>query len=158
TLFPSQSLVPAGWYAYDKAGHAPAWWTATLARESQSATPQPDKPRPPARGKKDPAPSAEALFSAGDIAPAETPQAATSLGARVVASPHMTSQRQLIRRAPSDASVAALIDALVAAGGRITIAEAAEATGESPVRLRSGYLATVMRMLNIDGYPVLQVT
>jgi hypothetical protein len=70
----------------------------------------------------------------------------------------MTPQRQLIRRAPADASVAALIDALITAGGRITIAEAAQATGEPPVRLRSGYLATVQRMLNIDGYPVLQVT
>jgi hypothetical protein len=158
TLFPSQSLVPADWYAYDTVGHAPAWWTAPLAREPRPATPQPGKPRAPARSKKDPVPGAETLFSAGDITPAEAPRAALSLGARVIASPRMTPQRQLIRRAPADASVAALIDALITAGGRITIAEAAEATGEPPVRLRSGYLATVQRMLNIDGYPVLQVS
>jgi hypothetical protein len=165
TLFPSQSLVPADWYTYDTAGHAPAWWTAPLAREPQPAARPPDKPRPSARSKKDPTPGVAALFAASDIAPAEaapaeaaSSEAASSVGARVVASPRMSSQRQLIRRAPSDASVAALIDALVAAGGRITIAEAAQATGEPPVRLRSGYLATVQRMLNIDGYPVLQVT
>lgn len=156
TLFPSQTLVPGDWYSYDRAGHAPTWWTAPLVRESQPAPPPPGRSRPPARSKKDPAPGAEALFAAGDITPAETP--AASLGAQLVASPRMTPQRQLIRRAPSDASVAALIDALVAAGGRITIAEAAEATSQPPVRLRSGYLATVQRMLNIDGYPVLQVT
>jgi hypothetical protein len=156
TLVPSQTLVPAGWYSYDRAGHAPAWWTAPLAREAKPAAPQPEKPRPSSRTRKGPVPGAEALFAASDLA--EASPAATSLGARVVASPRMTPQRQLIRRAPADASVAALIDALVAAGGRITIAEAAEATGEPPVRLRSGYLATVQRMLNIDGYPVLQVT
>jgi hypothetical protein len=158
TLFPSQTLVPADWYSYDRAGHAPAWWAAPLERESKPATQQPVKPRPPSRTKKDPAPGGATLFAASDLTPAEASPGATSLGAQVVASPRMTPQRQLIRRAPSDTSVAALIDALVAAGGRITIAEAAEATGESPMRLRSGYLATAQRMLNIDGYPVLQVT
>ena len=69
----------------------------------------------------------------------------------------MIPQRHFIRRAPSDASVAALIDALVTEGRRSTIVEAAEAVGEPPVRLRSSYLATIMRMLNVDGYPVLQM-
>ena len=26
TLVPSESLIPPGWFAYDAAGHAPAWW------------------------------------------------------------------------------------------------------------------------------------
>jgi len=168
TLVPSQALVPADWHPYDRAGHAPAWWTAPLARAPQPATTgpaatqpaasQPGKPRSAARTRKDPAPGAAALFAASEVTPAGASRAAMSLGTQVVASPRMSPQRQLIRRAPSDASVAALIDALAAAGGRITIAEAAEATGEPSVRLRSGYLVTVQRMLNVDGYPVLQVT
>jgi hypothetical protein len=45
----------------------------------------------------------------------------------------------------------------VQAGGRLTIAEAASAAGESPVRM-SGYLAHVTRLLNVDGYRVLGTT
>lgn len=69
----------------------------------------------------------------------------------------MAGQRQFVRRAPDDASVAALIDGLAQAGGRLTIAEAASAAGESPVRM-SGYLAHVTRLLNVDGYRVLGTT
>jgi hypothetical protein len=68
----------------------------------------------------------------------------------------MAAQRQLLRRAPADQGIAALIDALVGAGGRLTLTEAATAAGESPVRM-SGYLAQVARLLNVDGYPVLQL-
>jgi hypothetical protein len=69
----------------------------------------------------------------------------------------MAAQRQFVRRAPDDAKIAALIDALAAAGGRLTIPEAAAAVSEPPVRLTSGYLAAVARLLNVDGYPVLQL-
>ena len=69
----------------------------------------------------------------------------------------MFSQRQFVRRAPDDASVAALIDGLARAGGRLSIAEAAAAAGEPAVRM-SGYLAQVSRLLNVDGYAVLQTT
>jgi hypothetical protein len=67
----------------------------------------------------------------------------------------MTAQRQFVRRAPDNASVARLIDALTQAGGRLTVTEAATAAGESPVRM-SGYLAQIIRLLNVDGYAVLQ--
>lgn len=69
----------------------------------------------------------------------------------------MATQRQFVRRAPGDARLAALIDALVRAGGRLTVTEVASAIGESPVRM-SGYLAQTARLLNVDSYPVLQVT
>jgi hypothetical protein len=67
----------------------------------------------------------------------------------------MAVQRQFLRRAPDDASIAVLIDGLAQSGGRLTITEAASIAGESPVRM-SGYLAQVTRLLNVDGYPVLQ--
>jgi hypothetical protein len=69
----------------------------------------------------------------------------------------MASQRQFVRRAPDDASVAALIDALSQAGGRLTLTETAAAVGEPSVRM-SGYLAQVTRLLNVDSYPVLGIT
>jgi hypothetical protein len=80
---------------------------------------------------------------------------AVSLGVQVAESPRMAAQRQFVRRAPGNESVAALIDALVEAGGRLTIAEAAAATGQPPVRM-SGYLAQVIRLLNVEGSAVLQ--
>ena len=76
-----------------------------------------------------------------------------SLGTQVAASSRMAEQRQLARRAPDSARVAALIDGLEKAGGRLTLAEAARIAGESPVRM-SGYLAHVARLLNVDGYRV----
>ena len=66
----------------------------------------------------------------------------------------MASQRQAIPRAPAEADVAALIDALAQAGGRLTIAEAAAVTGQPAVRM-SRYLAQVARLLNVDSYAVL---
>jgi len=69
----------------------------------------------------------------------------------------MASQRQFVRRAPEDVSVAALIDGLVQAGGRLTLTEAARSVGEASVRM-SGYLAQVVRLLNVDSYPVLGTT
>ena len=60
-----------------------------------------------------------------------------------------------IRRAPAEADVAALIDGLAQAGGRLTIAEAAAVAGEPAVRM-SRYLAQVARLLNVDSYAVLR--
>ena len=81
-------------------------------------------------------------------------QPSVTLGGQVVASPRMASQRQGIPRAPAEADVAALIDALARAGGRLTLPEAAAVTGQPAVRM-SRYLAQVARLLNVDSYAVL---
>jgi hypothetical protein len=174
TLLPSVSLLPPGWYAYDAVGHAPSWWTAPAGRVPVLPADQaPVTPAQPTagKGKKRPAPVADdsdPLFEVSEIAPdlvlsdepiasASAGQARTdTLGTKVAASTRMASQRQFVRRAPGDASIAALIDALISAGGRLTATEAATATGEAPVRM-SGYLAQATRLLNVDSYPVLQV-
>jgi hypothetical protein len=155
TLLPSDTLLPDGWSFYDAVGHAPAWWNAAPAREPQPAVARRVPVRrtlPFARPQSQAADEAATLFGAEEITKAAAPKA--SLGAQVVASARMASQRQFVRRAPDDASIAALIDALGAAGGRLTLSEVAAATGEPPVRM-SGYLAQVTRLLNVDGYPVL---
>lgn len=148
TLLPSDSLLPVGWWLYDHDSHAPAWWNASARTTPPSA--QPRQETKPARRKRAESPGETALF---DVTSA--PDTAASLGARVTASARMTAQRQFLRRAPEEASVARLIDALTQAGGRLTVTEVAAATGESPVRM-SGYLAHVTRLLNVDGYAVLQ--
>jgi len=174
TLLPSASLLPPGWSSYDAGGHAPAWWAAPAGRVSlRSADQEPAAPPKPAtgKGKKRPpviADDPDALFGVSEVAPGLVPPEepappvpatavrTTTTGAKVAASPRMASQRQFVRRAPGDASIAALIDALLQAGGRLTVSEAAVAIGEPPVRM-SGYLAQATRLLNVDSYPVLQL-
>jgi hypothetical protein len=166
-LLPSDSLLPVGWYAYDAAGHAPAWWDAQASRAAEPAAPgqatdsaksaksaksaQPRRRRTPTA-----APDGDALFDVTEAAPTLRQQVTPSatLGGQVVASPRMASQRQAIPRAPAEADVAALIDALARAGGRLTLAEAAAVTGQPAVRM-SRYLAQVARLLNVDSYAVL---
>jgi hypothetical protein len=146
TLLASTSLLPDGWTVYDPVGHAPSWWDSSVA-----AAPQ----RPPALAAK-PSRKPKVHISAGqpvlfDEAEAET---AATLGAKVVTSVRMTDQRQFARRAPDNTRIAALIDGLDQAGGRLTIAEVAQITGEPAVRM-TGYVAQVARLLNVDGYRVI---
>jgi PglZ domain len=161
TLLPSASLLPAGWTAYDAIGHAPSWWTAPAVTwmpvTAGPVQPEASVPPAPARRKRaaaSPANDGAALFGVSEATPTA---AVISLGTRIVASPRMAGQRQFVRRAPDDSSVAALIDALAQAGGRLTLTEAAAAAGEPPVRM-SDYLAQVTRLLNVDSYAVLQTS
>jgi hypothetical protein len=143
-LLPSASLLPPGWTAYDAAGHAPDWWDPPVATV-------PDPAQIPRRKRQPVSSGMDTLFEAPVPAATAT---ALSLGQQIVASARMASQRQFARRAPDNASVAALIDGLDQAGGRLTIAEAAHLAGESPVRM-SGYIAQTGRLLNVDGYRVI---
>jgi hypothetical protein len=155
TLFPPDVQIPSGWTRYDAIGHAPTWWTAVLPVPQlvSSSAPAPATPAPRKRAKPVAQDDDAALFGVADVVGSE--KKAASLGTRITESLRMSTQRQFVRRAPDNESVAALIDALAASGGRITFTEAATATGESPVRM-SGYLSQVMRLLNVDGYAVLQ--
>ncbi len=164
---PSRSLLPKGWEVLDAPGHAPPWWDspltgsgiedAGLAAGTGSAGPRP-------RGKGDgrlskgpsraPAPApAATLFDVGEPAGPLAADAG-SLGQRVTASEMLAAQRQFARRAPGDAQVAAFIDGLAAAGGKVPMAVAAELAGEPLFRM-NGYVAQVARLLNIDGYRVI---
>jgi hypothetical protein len=160
TLFPPDAQVPSGWTRYDAIGHAPAWWTATSAAlqsaDTHATSPRAAAPTAPARRKHaKPAPEDDsaALFGVSDVV--ELEKKAVSLGAQIAGSQRMSAQRQFVRRAPGNESVAALIDALLEAGGRLTITEAAAVAGEPPVRM-SGYLSQVTRLLNVEGSPVIQ--
>jgi hypothetical protein len=165
-LLPSASLLPAGWADYDAAGHAPSWWDPPVSKAQPLSVPPVQssasrRKRPPAAVAED----ASALFGVGELAEAsqaglpvpDESSAPASLGTRIVASSRMADQRQLARRAPDNVRVAALIDGLVQAGGKVTLAEAAQMAGEPAVRM-SGYLAQVTRLLNVDGYRVIRTT
>lgn len=176
TLLPSESVLPSGWWVYDHDSHAPAWWNVTTRTTPPSAEPRQEPKPATTRRKRAEAPGETALFDVAEVTAGEpaagtagsastgttaqacgvsVPGAAASLGVRVTTSARMTAQRQFVRRAPDDASVARLIDALAQSGGRLTATEAATVAGEPQVRM-SGYLAHVARLLNVDGYAVLQ--
>jgi hypothetical protein len=155
-LLPSASLVPDSWHPYEANGHAPVWWDPPQA--------EPVSPSPARSARRKITVPAEktdgALFGVRDvIAPTGTgqpsPALLPSLGAEVIASGRLASQRQFARRAPDDDRIARLIDGLAQVGGKATIGEAARIAGEPAVRM-SGYLAQVARLLNVDGYPVLR--
>lgn len=159
TMFPSAAQIPSGWTSYDAIGHAPTWWNAPSVSPQptiQAAAPSVSPSAPPRRKRAKPTPQDDdgaTLFGVSDVVAPEKKQA--SLGTQVAESPRMASQRQFVRRAPANESIAALIDALVEAGGRLTLSEVAEAVGEPPVRM-SGYLAQAIRLLNVDSVAVLQ--
>jgi hypothetical protein len=170
TLFPPDTQIPSGWTKYDAVGHAPAWWSIPSAAQppnrqqaspgtgsvlSTSAGSAPAPSASPSRKRVKPAAQDDsaALFGVSEVVKLE--RKAASLGTQVTESPRMAAQRSGIPRAPEETRVAALIDALVQAGGRLSRAEAAEIVGIANARM-SGYLSQLMRLLNIDGYPVLQ--
>ncbi len=161
---PSAAPCPKGWTSYDNpALHEPTWWNtgATAAQLQAAVHPQVGQAPPPVQ-----APSArrlakqapareEALFSAGEVS-GEIAGRAT-LGARVVASDRFAAQRGFVRKAPADAAVAAIIDGLTEAGGKLPVGVAAGLAGQPAFRM-TGYLAQLGRLLNVDGYPVISDT
>ena len=161
---PSAAPCPKGWTSYDNpALHEPTWWStgATAAQPQAAVHPQvgqapPTGQAPSARRPAKRAPAQEeALFSAGEIAREIAGQA--TLGARVVGSDRFAAQRGFVRKAPADAAVAAIIDGLTAAGGKLPVDVAAGLAGQPAFRM-AGYLAQLGRLLNVDGYPVISDT
>jgi hypothetical protein len=147
---PSGSPCPKGWTSYDNPSlHEPTWWNAGIALASQPprepASTRPLSTRKTARK----APRQDdALFSADEIPGQGT------LGEQVVGSGAYQAQRGFVRKAPDDASVAAIIDGLAAAGGKLPVAEVAALAGQPPFRM-AGFLTQLGRLLNVDGYPVI---
>lgn len=151
---PAGAAIPKGWALYETPSlHEPAWWNPATAPGAAQAEPAASirAPAPARRGSKKPPAAAEALFSDADI------PAPVSLGTRVVGSPLYVTQRAFVRKAPADTEVAAVIDAISRAGGKLPVPSLAAVAGQPPFRM-SGYLAQLGRLLNVDGYPVISIT
>src|SRR5262245_40039212 len=66
-------------------------------------------------------------------------------------------QKQLVQKhLPDDTTVLGVLEALDRHGGTLTFAALAQQAGVLPLRL-DGLLAKLQRLLNVDGYEVLQV-
>ncbi|MER6630967.1 BREX-2 system phosphatase PglZ [Streptomyces sp. NPDC000987] len=143
---PSGSEIPSGWTALPAENTAPAWW-----RGGETAEPPQPAAVPRGRDTRRRQPQSEGLF----------PQPGHgTLGERTVRSKPYETQREFVRNAPGNAAVAAALDALLEAGGKLSpaaVAAAAQsATGRSE-RNPQRFVTMLERLLNIDGYPVLQL-
>ncbi|MGK5446046.1 BREX-2 system phosphatase PglZ [Streptomyces radiopugnans] len=167
-LVPSAGLTPREWTVLPREQAAPPWWREPSAAPAGGAAEREGAARKPGTPKKKaarPPRQAEGLFTDTDVvtpgkpgagSPAAPPAPAT-LGARVVASAVYEAQKEYVRKAPEARVVAAVVDALHAAGGTMSpaaLAAAVSATGRVRRNIE-GFVATVQRLLNVEGYPVL---
>ncbi|MEU5235403.1 BREX-2 system phosphatase PglZ [Streptomyces lydicus] len=156
-LVSDRDLVPRGWQALPREQAVPSWWAPHKGGGPEVVAGQ-ETPRKPKRGKPKEQPAGEGLFAAAElVAPAADGAASATLGERVVASEVYEAQKEYVRKAPESKVVAAVIDALAGAGGTMSpaaLAGAISATGRVRRNI-DGFIATLQRLLNIEGYPVL---
>jgi hypothetical protein len=158
-LLPAGEETPKDWVPLPRELATPGWWRTHVTRDvpesaavsaDQPAVPTPARPAVPSES----APITEARPSARTEA---VPPVAESLGSTVVSSEVYAAQKEYVRKAPESKVVAAVIDALVTAGGTMSpaaLAAAISATGRVRRNIE-GFVATVQRLLNVEGYPVL---
>lgn len=149
TIVPSADLIPSGWTLLPAERTAPGWWRGgdTVPAPDSSAAPA-EKPRAKKQAQ---APQGEGIF----MLPGQG-----TLGEQVVQSPLFKAQREFVRLAPTEKAVAAVLDALLAAGGKLSpgaVAAAAQAATGKSQRNPERFATVLERLLNIDGYPVLQL-
>lgn len=137
-----------GWSLLGPENIEPDWWSGRRAPASFTRAPATPAPRRTPR-KPRPGPEGDGLFEV----PAPT---APSLGARVVASPVYDAQRAFVPRAPAKPTVAAVLDSLVAADGRLSAVAVAAALGRAG-RDPEFVVAALQRLLNVEGFPVLSI-
>jgi hypothetical protein len=144
-MVPSGDDLPLGWAPLTPEATEPDWWNGRPAIPAV-ATPLPRRAtrKPPRRGQ--PAADAEGLF--------EAPAPSASVGTRVVESEIYGAQRQFVRKPPDKAAVAALIDTMLAADGTLSATAVAARVGRAG-REPDAIVATLQRLLNVEGYPVL---
>ncbi|WP_405888644.1 BREX-2 system phosphatase PglZ [Streptomyces sp. NBC_01136] len=142
TLVPSGGAVPSGWVLLPPESAEPAWWKESDTAAVPKAAPQ-EAEEPPS----------EPVRRA-------TPSGRLTLGQRTVRSAPYRTQREFVRAAPTDKAVQAALDALDAAGGKLSpgaVAAAAQAATSKSQRNPARFATMLERLLNIDGYPVLQL-
>ncbi|MFE9026587.1 BREX-2 system phosphatase PglZ [Streptomyces iakyrus] len=166
-LLPDKTLTPKGWEVLPREQATPAWWQSSVPEPvaEQMVTAVEERPKSAVRSKsgaRRTRPEGEGLFAETDLDVASGEQAAvretpTTLGARVVASEVYEAQKEYVRKAPEANVVAAVIDALAEAGETMSpaaLASAVSATGRVRRNI-DGFIATLQRLLNVEGYPVL---
>jgi hypothetical protein len=144
-LLPSAETLPSGWSLLSPEAVTPTWWHHEASRAGTPTAPQPATSRPAARNKTEPTRPDDAA-------------APPTLGAQVIDTGVYAAQKQFVRKGPEKKAVAAVIDALVAADGTLSLAAvsaAAASSGGRAPRNAEFFVAALQRLLNVEGYPVL---
>lgn len=155
-LKPRGAADPLGWV--EAPPQEPTWWnepTRAVVAEPM-AEPPVSAAKPKAPKKVDP--SAQTLFDAEPASTAASPAPVTAgLAPALIASETYVSRRGLAGRHPVDESVVvAVIGALDAGAGRAHRDTLAAAAGVAATAF-AGLLAALRRVLNVDGYPVVEL-
>ncbi|GAB2894727.1 BREX-2 system phosphatase PglZ [Streptomyces mayteni] len=165
-LAQSADGLPAGWSVLPREAVEPGWWrpggAADVAVAARVHSPE-KRERPKAASKRRQPVGGETLFGSDAIEQATAvepvvPAAESSLGWLVVDSPLYERQGRFVRRTPERKAVAAVIDALAEAGGKLSIGAvvaAVTASGGRAPRQPEGLITVLSRLLNIEGYDVI---
>lgn len=146
---------PAGWV--EAPPQEPTWWnepSRVVVEPPTVAAVRPTK----AKGRVPASPTAPTLFDTEPVNSTKVEVATgASVGDQLIASPTYAARRGIAGRHPVDDAVAVtVISVLVAGGGRAHRDTLAVAAGV-PSGTMSGLLSALRRMLNVDGYPVIDV-
>lgn len=152
-LVPSQELRPANWAVLPSEQVVPAWW------QSRAETLPPAEEAQPVRKsrRRVKAQEGEGLFAETAVASEATVR---TLGERVTGSDRYRAQKAFVRRPPDAKAVAAVIDALTEAGGKLTPDAVATAATRATGRLQRNaeiFVTVVQRLLNVEGYGVINL-
>lgn len=101
-------------------------------------------------------PSQGALFEPAAPTPGSPPPGPDWLEALLDSDLYQVQSGSVGRAAPKEADVRAALLAAHERGGVASFATIAQATGR-PLHRMAGFLASLARVLNVDGYPVLTV-
>jgi hypothetical protein len=156
-LVPGPDSVPTGWSILPPEAVTPPWWDRRPSGIVEPAGAAPAATQPPAlrrKGRAAPAPGEPGLFDLPEAA--EAPAPVVGLGAQVVGSEGYLAQRAFVRRPPEPAVVAAVLDALAAADGTLSLVAVAAHAGRA-ARSPDFFATTLQRLLNVEGYPILSI-
>lgn len=151
-FLPAGLALPSGWDVL--AQPAPLWWDLRIG-----AVDVVDTPAPPSRKPKPAAENQPSMFPTEPVAPAPGPPAAAHPDwiEALLASEMWDAQRKLVgRAAPPDDRASALLAAAARRGGVASFAVLA-AESATPLARVAGAVANLARVLNVDGYAVLEI-
>lgn len=153
-LLPVLATLPDGWQVLPREAVTPDWWTAQAAAGAERP-PAPPGPQSRPQRKRTASGGTQELFAETEV----TLSAAPSLGSLVTAGGVYRAQKEYVRRPPEDTMVAAVIDALAGSGQQMSPAALVAAISASDRVRRNidGFVATLQRLLNVEGYPVLSL-
>jgi hypothetical protein len=150
---PRGASTPVGWV--DAPPQEPTWWNEPSRASAEAPTVH---ERQTTRGTRAADPAAPTLFETEHQATSTAPQTmGIGIAERLLTSATYAARRGITGRHPvDDAVTAAVVSALIAGGGRAHRDTLASAAG-IPASTLAGLLAALRRVLNVDGYPVIDV-